>query len=244
VTVEYYSDDHGNWQSDANYPNGPGRTDTGITPTFNFVKKETWGYSLNGKEFHISQGAAYTVVQDSFEGTKAMILDGTNNSTVRDACLNTKGGTGRQLTKSVNTGWIDIDDWCGKYPENKWQNDIDFASNIFKLWGMADLSATKTDTYTISLSYDHLRLNPEQIERGYIKLLSRDEKGNWINTIDMNTGGTKKFVLGPYKSGYGLGTYGVDLKTHTVWAVVNHAGDFVVVGFKKHSPRQRWYSHK
>lgn len=46
VTVEYYSDDHGKWQSDANYPNGPGLPDTGITPTLNFVKKETWGYTL------------------------------------------------------------------------------------------------------------------------------------------------------------------------------------------------------
>ena len=49
VTVEYYSDDHGKWQSDAGYPNGPGLPDTGITPTFNFVKKETWGYTLGEK---------------------------------------------------------------------------------------------------------------------------------------------------------------------------------------------------
>jgi hypothetical protein len=48
VTVDYYSDDHGKWQSDASYPNGPGLPDTGITPTFNFVKKETWGYTLSG----------------------------------------------------------------------------------------------------------------------------------------------------------------------------------------------------
>jgi hypothetical protein len=48
VTVDYYADDHGKWQSDGNYPNGPGLPDTGITPTFKFVKKETWGYSLNG----------------------------------------------------------------------------------------------------------------------------------------------------------------------------------------------------
>lgn len=49
VTVDYYSDDHGNWQSDSNYPNGAGQPDTGITPTFKFVKKETWGYSLTEK---------------------------------------------------------------------------------------------------------------------------------------------------------------------------------------------------
>lgn len=49
VTVEYYSDDHGKWQSDAGYPNGPGLPGTGITPTFSFVKKETWGYTLGEK---------------------------------------------------------------------------------------------------------------------------------------------------------------------------------------------------
>ena len=48
VTVDYYSDDHGKWQSDGNYPNGSGLPDTGITPTFNFVRKETWGYTLSG----------------------------------------------------------------------------------------------------------------------------------------------------------------------------------------------------
>jgi hypothetical protein len=49
VTVDYYSDDHGKWQSDKSYPNGPDLSDTGITPTFKFIKKESWGYSLNGK---------------------------------------------------------------------------------------------------------------------------------------------------------------------------------------------------
>jgi hypothetical protein len=49
VTVDYYSDDHGNWQSDSNYPNGADQPDTGTTPTFKFVKKETWGYSLTEK---------------------------------------------------------------------------------------------------------------------------------------------------------------------------------------------------
>jgi len=47
VTVDYYSDDHGKWQSDASYPNGPKLPDTGITPTLNFVKKETWSYTLS-----------------------------------------------------------------------------------------------------------------------------------------------------------------------------------------------------
>ncbi len=50
VTVDFYSDNHGNWQSDASYPLGTGRPDTNITPVFTFAKKQTWGYSQNGSE--------------------------------------------------------------------------------------------------------------------------------------------------------------------------------------------------
>jgi hypothetical protein len=42
-------------------------------------------------------------------------------------------------------------------------------------------------------------------------------------------------VLGPYKPGYELGTYGIDLKKQTVWAVVNHAGDFAVARYEEPS---------
>ncbi len=46
ITVVFYTDDHGKWQSGKNYPNGAGLPDTGITPRLNFMKKETWGYTL------------------------------------------------------------------------------------------------------------------------------------------------------------------------------------------------------
>jgi hypothetical protein len=236
VTVDYYSDDHGNRLSDASYPNGSNDPlhPINITPTFNFVKKETWGYCQNGKEFLVPQAATYTTVEDSFEGTTARILDGTNNSTARDGSLNTKGGVGRQLTKAVNTGWIDVDRWCEKYPVHKWNPDLDLASNIFKLQGMADLGSEKTDTYALSLSYDHHRLLPIQLGKGFLGLVTKDENGRWVNAVDMNFDVTKnkKFVLGPYKSGYELGTYGVDLKTRTVWAVINYNGDFAAAGFR------------
>ena len=232
VTVDYYSDDHGNWQSDANYPNGSGDPlhPINVTPIFNFVKKETWGYCQNGKEFLVPQAATYTAVEDSFEGTTAQILDGTNNSKAQDYTL-------RSFTKAVNTGWIDIDRWCEKHPEHKWDYDLDLASNILKLQGMADLGTEQTDTYALSLSYDHRRLLPIQLSKGLLGLVTRDEKGHWANAVDMNFGGTKNFVLGPYQSGYGLGTYGVDLKKRTVWAVINYAGDFAVAGFRHFEDR-------
>jgi len=231
VTVEYYSDDHGNYASDNCYPDGqtPQSCSTAgshITPIFNFVKKETWGYCQNGKEFLVPQTATYTTVEDNFEGTTAKILDGTNNSTAQDYTL-------RPFTKTVNTGWVDIDGWCQKYPVHKWNHDLDLASNIFVLRGMADLGSEQTDTYALSLSYDQHGLHPIQLGKGLLELVTRDKDGHWVNAVDMNFGGTKQFVLGPYKSGYGLGTYGVDLKTGTVWAVINYNNVFAAARFKQ-----------
>jgi len=241
VTVEYYSDDHGNWFSDNCYPtstNGSGtQTSCGsglgshITPTFNFVKKETWGYCQNGKEFLVKQGETYATVEDNFGGTEAKILGGTNTSTAADC-------NKRPFTKTVNTGWVDVDRWCEKYPQHVWHPRLDLASDIFTLMGMADLGSEQTDTYALSLSYDRRRVRPFQLEKGLVGLVTRDENGRWVNAVDKNMGGTKRFVLGPYTPGYGLGTYGIDTKARTVWAVINCTGDFAAAGFKHVEDRQ------
>ena len=227
VTVDYYSDDHGNWLSDNNYPNGTSDPayPNQVTPAFNFVKKDTWGYCHNGKEFLVPRNATYTTVQDSFESTTAQILDGTNESTATDY-------NNRALVRAVNTGWVDVDGWCRRFPLHKWNPDMNLASDIFLLRGMADLGATQTDTYVLSLSYNRHRLLPVQIGKGLLGLVARNGNGRWVNAVDLNEGGAKNFVFGPYKSGYELGTYGIDLKTQTVWAVINHAGDFAVAGFQ------------
>ena len=53
----------------------------------------------------------------------------------------------------------------------------------------------------------------------------------------MNFGGTEKFALGPYKPGYKLGTYRIDPRTGTVWAVDNYTGDFAAGGFRHFEER-------
>ncbi len=82
------------------------------------------------------------------------------------------------------------------------------------------------------MTYDHHRFLPFEFGKGLLGLATRDENGDWVNAVDMNFGGTEKFVLGPYKPGYKLGTYGIDLRTHTAWAVLNYNGDFAVTGFR------------
>ncbi len=217
VTVDYYSDDHTDptlWMSDASYPAGNNPAfSLNVTPTFTFIKKATWGYSLNGQEFLVPEGASYTSVQDSFAGTDAKILAGTNGSTAMDY-------TGRAFTKTVDTGWtLKLDLFCS-----------DFASDVLTLWGMKDCGAAQTDTYVLSLSYDEWNAGVRQIAKGKFGISTRNASGKWINAVDANAGGAKQFVLGPWNSSYGLGTYGVDAKTRTAWAVINHDGDFAVTG--------------
>jgi len=214
VTVDYYS------APTANVANGCSGSKcehliTNTNPatfTPQFVKAETFGYSLNGKEFLVAQGAPYTTVTDSYAGTTATILSGTNGSTLKDYST-------RALTKAVDTGWTD--------------RGSDTISDVLSLWGMNDLYAPSTDKFTLSVSYDPaVMVNTDTINQGKVVALStKDQNGNWVNVVNQNVGGKKKFVLGPWNSAYPLGTYGVDPVTHTAWAVINTtgSGQFAVV---------------
>jgi hypothetical protein len=212
VTVDYYGDDHGNWKSDNNYP---GSEPNQVTQTLNFVKKESWGYSLNGKEFLVggAHSTSYTAVQDSYQSTTARILSGTYSNSETDY-------TSRVLTQTVDTGWTAKDD--GR-----------LSSDILTLWGMDSAGAErnsqgilKTDTYVLSMTYDGQK-NP-QANNGRFGLATKDSKGNWTNAVNLNFGGSEQFVAGPWNSSYGLGTYGVDPVTKTAWAVIDYDSSFAV----------------
>jgi hypothetical protein len=217
VTVDYYADDHGNWKSDANYPNGAGLADTGVTPTFHFVKKQTWGYSLNGKEFLVGGGPTngtnnspdYSVVQDNFGGTTAKILGGTYANTATDF-------TGRTLTQAVDTGWTRAGEESG------------LASDILTLWGMKNVGAAATDEYVLSLSFDAGKGKHDGFSNLGV-LASKNAKGRWVKAVDLNVGGgATRFVVGPWQPQDTLGTYGVDPATNTAWAVINYNASFAV----------------
>jgi len=219
VTVEFYSSSHGSEFGD---------TDLGLTPATAFYRRERFGYSLNGKEFVIANGMSYSAVQDTYGATAAKILSGTNEDTASDADYNN-----RAEVKTVRTGWSAM--------------PVGAASAVLKLWGLAnnlslwenpdagvDVTGLQpesnadyvTDQYVLSLSYDRLLVRPTQLGTGFC-LAAKDGSGNWTNAVNLNAGGTKKLVIGRWKPGYALGTYGVDPATHTVWAVLNRDGEFV-----------------
>lgn len=205
VTVEHFASD-----------NGCGGTlgssidcDLTTTPELAFSKREAFGYGLNGQSFLVGQGQSYQVVQDTYRGTTARILHGQNQSVA-------KIHDERATTKDVNTGW----EPRHQGPQGR------LASNILNLWGLADYASPQTDTYVLSISYDALPW--WQLLTGSVGIAVRNSEGKWVNAVDENTGGTARFVIGPWREQYSLGAYGVDLKSRTAWAVVNHEGEFAV----------------
>lgn len=212
VTGEYYASEVSNAAPAAKCKEAPDRCEFMIqtTPELTFKKVETFGYSLNGKEFLVCQegqekcNSSYTQVADTYNSTTAKILSGTNGSKAQDKAA-------RAFLKTVDTGWTD--------------KGSDVASNIVTLWGMADLGSKQTEDYTLALT-------DKSTGRGALGLTTKS-KGKWINAVDKNKGGTKKYVAGPWKKGYALGTYGFDAKTHTAWAVINYNGQFATAVLDK-----------
>jgi hypothetical protein len=207
VTGEYYAAQVPNAAPNARCKAEPDMCEFMIstTPVLSFEKVETFGYSLNGKEFLVCQegqekcDSSYTQVADTYNGTTGKILSGTNGSKARDK-------SNRSFLKTVDTGWTD--------------KGSEVASNVLTLWGMADLNSKQTDVYTLSLT-------DKSVGKGAYALATRS-KGKWVNAVDKNQGGTKKYIAGPWKKDYGLGAYGFDGKTKTAWAVINYDGKFAV----------------
>jgi hypothetical protein len=213
VTVDFYSSSKGAayGSGDLAYPPG----------SYNFYLRERFGYSLNGKEFVIAQGEAYTTVKDSYNGFTAKVLAGSNAASSTDLA-------GRAMNKTVKTGWRD--------------QPTGAASPILKLWGMDNnlslwaASSTSlpdsdddqvSDVFALSLSYNPKLVSLSSVGSGAFHLRAKDGNGNWVSAVSLNEGGSAKFVYGPWKSSYSLGTYGVDPTTHTVWAVIDRDGEFV-----------------
>jgi hypothetical protein len=182
-----------------------------------FQKRDSFGYSLNGKEFLVLQGQSYSIVRDSFNNTTAKILSGINQSTATDF-------NGRSFAKDVATGWS--------------HKECDTNSPVLSLWGMASsLGSQQTDVYALSMSYDPHHVNTSELRSGLFGLAIKDANGKWINAVAKNFGGTEKFVYGPWTASYELGTYGVDPGTHTAWAVINHSAKFAIASFTESDMR-------
>jgi 3',5'-cyclic AMP phosphodiesterase CpdA len=132
------------------------------------------------------------------------MLGGVNTSTATN-------NYGKAHSKAVDTGWS---------PANG------TASDILTVWGTSEIGTNQTDTVALALTYNPASVTAAQLANGLFTLVSKDANGNWVNAVNLNTGGNAQFVFGPYVSSYSLGTYGVDTNAGIVWAVVNYQGSF------------------
>jgi hypothetical protein len=222
VTVDYYSDPDGNWYSDASYPDAASGPGTLVTPYFNFVKKETWGYSVAAtgvSSFLLAQG-----------GLSAKITFGTTTAQVSKEGFSTPATdyTLRPLTKNVEAWWA---------PKKSLKNAAAL-SDVLTLVGAAStaiiqdhntqISPNANDPVVVIMSYSGTLGSNEQPV-----LCSMDDEGNWVNAVSLNYGGTPAAspVTGPWSAAgnYGLGSWGFDTASKTAWAVVDHDSDFAVI---------------
>jgi hypothetical protein len=176
-----------------------------------------------------------------------------NNPQTTDPNDDTLVSAPRKLNKVVNTGWVARPGYL-ELPAVKTFKDLfkllqvlmsnahnKIQSDVMSIWGMGEfgkkegeLDYDQTDTYVMQMSYDTTSMyygieNMMMIKNGKAGIATY-VNGKWVNAIDENFGGVKKFVLGKYDStkNYPLGTYGIDLKTNTAWAVLNYNADFAV----------------
>jgi len=201
ATVEYWAADVSSYVSSGEYL-------INTVPTLNFTLRESFGYSLVGQQFQIKQGGSFTAVKDtSPNNTVAQILSGTNLSIDTD-------GSGRSLVRVVNTGWSTVSG---------------LASDVLYLWGIQSaLGSEQSETYTLQISFTASDAITAAVKDGSAGIATLDDSGKWVNAVYSNYGGTKKFVNGPWKSGYALGTYGLDTTNNVAWAVLNYGGKFAV----------------
>ena len=211
VTVEYFAADvkvknatptEDIIEIDAAPAGGYLRSSGGLT----FTKRQSFGYGLNGKEFVVAPGGAYTVVQDQFAGTSASIVEGANGNTKHDFA-------NRAFSNAVDTGWS--------------VRTAAVASDVLTLWGLATpgITSDAEDTVALSISYDPAAFSDADVAAQAFGVAVKDGTGHWVNA------GTGAGVAGPYLTGSPLGTWGVDPIAHQAWVVVNATADFAVARF-------------
>ncbi len=215
VTIEHYSSAHPD-------PQDPNEV---WTPEWTIVDRTV--YSTNGSQYAVQANGSYAQLGseiqegDGFAGTQAVILEGTN-TTYEEVTTDPDEGitpVTSQMGNLVSFGWQTAgaieDAESGRTP----------AGDILVLNGMSDSPDTPTDTFVLQVSYDDTLMDDESGLR-----LAGFNGNTWERAVAANASqSTPGLVQGPWESGYGLGSYGVDTAANTVWAVLDHDGKFAVV---------------
>ena len=221
VTVDYYADSTGGYGDTNYYPDGtlavaddpatvedetaaavPG---SHITPTFDFVKKETWRYSLNGQAFMVAQGGSYASVTDTYAGT-TMSLAGTNGSTSVEDPLEGADETAAAmpLTKRITTAWKDMAQY----------SDTNIVSNALLLAGNNETGSATGDKYILTMSATGV--TPDAKTR----IMTLNSDGEWKLA-------GKSYTTAAADTTLATGTYGYS--GSSIWVVLNTDGTYAMM---------------
>lgn len=188
-------------------------------PETGWFWRERWGYGQNGTDVVIGQGESYTAVRDEFDGTTAAIIDGVNTSEATDFA-------GRKLSKHVATAW----EKASRGDESARLHLLGMHANLAlhdqDLTGLyPDADGTEHgDAFVLRMSAGAAGFRAD----GTFGIAAQDADGRWVNAVELNAGGTRRFVRGAYRKGMGLGAYGVDPRTKCAWAVLDRGGVFAL----------------
>lgn len=209
VTCDYYADSTGNWVAATRpnrWPAGAANEADLQTPTFDFVLKETWRFSLNGQAFMVGQGENYNTVTDTYYGT-TMSLGGSNTSTaVECATCPDPTSNAMKLTKRITTAWK--------------ARQAGVNSNILLLAGLKESGAARAEKYILSMS------NSAVAGTG-TRIVAKNSSGKWVDAATLTQAGPRS-VTGPASISYEVGTYGQDTASNTAWVVLDYEGTFAI----------------
>lgn len=102
---------------------------------------------------------------------------------------------------------------------------------IKKVSDSVGFTGTGTNLVVMQLDYDPASVQSQGVTEAALRLLWRNPTTlKLVNAVAGNSGGNPKLVKRAYNpaTDFHLGTFGIDVAHHTVWAVVNHNSEFVV----------------
>jgi hypothetical protein len=138
-----------------------------------------------------------------------------------DSTPDSHGTTAGILGGSASANTEVIGFFNGKAPET----DVKLTSDGI------DLVGTGSDPEVFELSYDPAAVQAQGLAETAMRLLWRDPATQkLVNAVSGDSGGTPKLVKRAYDAArdFHIGTFGVDVANHVVWAVIDHGGEFVV----------------
>jgi predicted alpha-1,2-mannosidase len=194
---------------------------------------DAYTYSRNGLQFTIAAEENYNdrniadtapATEDYF-GTSVTIIDGINSDTTTYNAEDTDFTQYRNIT----TGWWTRDQWYA-------EEDRNIISDIVSIHGMRnDSEHNRSDTYTLTLSYDESLLSEDQINKlRLVAFLDEDttdeDVGDWLDAasatlaVEINSEPLLRSPTADDK----LGAWGIDIENQIVWARIDYQGDFAI----------------